>query len=149
MENEILTTNESPNTTGRFNETPYLISKLKVIDETTEKFYWEKLKNEILLKDYSLNANKFEVFEIFDFENDYEIVKDKLAKFLKEPEQIIISWFTNEKSLLIDSPTFIEYWEEFFSSSADDLVIFSKNFNWVIYIAHYECLQLGYGMKNS
>ena len=149
MEKDILTTNESPNITGRFNDSPILINKLKVVAEVSEKRYWEKLKDNILLKDYSLNTDKFEVFEIFDFENNYESVKDKLLEIFKEPDEIILSWFTNEKSLLIDSNTFIENWEEFFSPSQDDLIIFSKNFNWVIYITHYECFQFGYGIKNS
>jgi len=145
---EVITTSENPNVTHRFDQKLNLISKLKVIDETSEKLFWERLKDGILLNDYSLNIDKFEQFEKFNFEGDYEKITERLNNIFKEPEQIILSWFTSERSLLTDSASFIQNWEYFFSPSADDLLIFNKNFNWLIYIAHYEYFYFGQGMKS-
>ena len=127
----------------RFDSHEEIIVKLKVIDNATEKIVWNKLKDGILLENYSLNMDKFIEFEEIEFSADYSIVTKKITDFFKGHEQLILTWFSNEKSLTTDSNTFIQNWEDFYSPSADDLVVVNKDFDWVIYIAHYEVFRLG------
>ncbi len=140
---EIITTEENPNCSHRFDSHEEIIVKLKVIDNATEKIVWNKLKDGILLENYSLNMDKFIEFEEIEFSADYSIVTKKITDFFKGHEQLILTWFSNEKSLTTDSNTFIQNWEDFYSPSADDLVVVNKDFDWVIYIAHYEVFRLG------
>ena len=139
---EIITTEENPNCSHRFDSHEEIIVKLKVIDNATEKIVWNKLKDGILLENYSLNMDKFIEFEEIEFSADYSIVTKKITDFFKGHEQLILTWFSNEKSLTTDSNTFIQNWEDFYSPSADDLVVVNKDFDWVIYITHYEVFQL-------
>ena len=140
---EIITTEENPNCSHRFDSHEEIIVKLKVIDNATEKIVWNKLKDGILLENYSLNMDKFIEFEEIEFSADYSIVTKKITDFFKGHEQLILTWFSNEKSLTTDSNTFIQNWEDFYSPSADDLVVVNKDLDWIIYITHYEVLQFG------
>ena len=103
---EIITTEENPNCSHRFDSHEEIIVKLKVIDNATEKIVWNKLKDGILLENYSLNMDKFIEFEEIEFSADYSIVTKKITDFFKGHEQLILTWFSNEKSLTTDSNTF-------------------------------------------
>lgn len=140
---EIKITDENPNISRRFDKNEEIISRIKVIDKSTEELLWDKLKGGIILENYTLNKDKFLNFEELDFSADYSIVTKKIADLFKDNEQLILTWFSNEKSLTTDSNTFIHNWEDFFSPSVDDLVVVNKNLDWVIYITHYEVFLLG------
>ena len=105
---EIITTEENPNCSHRFDSNEGIIVKLKVIDNTTEKIVWNKLKDGILLENYSLNKDKFIEFEEIEFSADYSIVTKMITDFFKGHEQLILTWFSNVKSLTTDSNTFIQ-----------------------------------------
>ena len=140
---EIRITDENPNLSRCFDKNVELISRIKVIDNATEKILWDKLKDGILSENYSLNKDKFSNFEELEFGADYSIVTQRITNFFKNKKQLILAWFSNEKSLTTDSNTFIANCEDFFCPSADDLVVVNKNLHWVIYITHYEVFQLG------
>lgn len=141
---EIKITDENPNISQRFDDNLEIVARINVIDKATEELLWSRLKDGILLENYSLNKDMFLIFEELDFSSDYIIVTQRMTDFFKDnEEQLILTWFSNEKSLTTDSNTFIHNWEDFFSPSADDLVVVNKNLDWVIYIAHYEVFQLG------
>ena len=145
MEKEIIIniTDENPNASGRFNDNEKIISSIKVIDKLSEELLWQKLKNGIVLENYSLNKDKFVNYEEYDFDSDYNIVTRCLNEFFKVDQEIILTWVSNEKTLLTNSNTFIDNWEDFYSPSIDDLIVVNNKIDFVIYIAHYESFQFG------
>ncbi len=131
----------------RFEEKTGVIKKLKVLSKDIEKKIWNKLIEVEIIKDYSMNPIKFEDYEFFEFSNNYDLVLDKLNSFKNLKEEVVLIWFASQNSILTDFETFKENWDYFFYPSSDDLVIINKDWKWVIYLSHYEVMEIGVKIK--
>jgi len=143
---ELHITSEKPDIVWRFEDKEEVLKKIKVLDKETENLIWNKLKGDSIIPDYILNESKFETFESIEFRDNYDLVTDRLKELFKTSSinvKVVLTWFSSGQSFLTDLKTFMDNWDDFFYPSSDDLVIIHENWNWVIYIAHFECFQLG------
>ncbi len=129
----------------RFEDKKEVLEKLIVLNNHTESEIWNKLKSNDFLESYSLNKDKFEVFETIEFKNNYELVSNKLSELSNH--KIILTWFSGNETLVTDMNTFRNNWDDFFYPSSDDLLIIKEDWDWIIYISHFECLQYGSKIK--
>lgn len=137
------TTFETPDIEYRFDNKVDVLKKLKVIEKEIANLIYDKLKAESFIQDYSLNKDKFEVFEIIEFKDNYGLITKKLNDLIKNNDNVILTWFSGQHTLLTDSKTFIENWDCFFYPSSDDLIVINETWNWIIYFAHFESFQFG------
>lgn len=137
------TTFDTPDIDYRFDGKVTILKKIKVLDKEVENLIWDKLKSDNFVKDYSLNKDKFEVFEIIEFKDKYGLITKRLNELTKTNDKVILTWFSGQHTLLTDSKTFIENWDSFFYPSSDELIVINETWNWIIYIAHFESFQFG------
>jgi hypothetical protein len=139
-----------PDIYWRFEDNQRVLEKIKVLDKEADSLIWNKLKGDSFLPGYSLNENKFETFESIEFSDNYDLVTDKLKELLKTSStnvKVILTWFSDGRSYLTDLKTFIDNWDDFFYPSSDDLVVINENWDWIIYLAHFESFQFGEKIK--
>lgn len=140
-------TPEKPDIDWRFHGNEGVLTKLKAVDKQTGDLIWEKLKNENFISDYVLNRDKFEIFETIEFGDNYESVTNRLKELPKTNDKIVLTWFSVQHAILTDWETFVDNWDDFFYPSSDDLIVVNENWDWIIYIAHFESFQMGRGVK--
>jgi hypothetical protein len=145
-------TSDKPDIDWRFDDNQNVLEKIKVVDKETENFIWDKLKGDGFILDYELNEDKFETFESIEFGDNYELVTTRLKQLLKTTsnnDKVILTWFSARHSFLTDLKTFVDNWDDFFYPSSDDLVVITENWDWIIYIAHFESFQFGQRIKSK
>lgn len=140
---------DKPDIAWRFEDKEYVLRKIRVLDREAENLIWDLLKTEKFLLPYELNKDKFKNFETIEFADNYESVTIRLREILETDEEIILTWASDGHSLLTDSMTFIDNWDDFFYPSSDDLIVINCSKDWIIYIAHFESFQFGQGIKTK
>ncbi|MET4084251.1 hypothetical protein ABIB40_004227 [Pedobacter sp. UYP30] len=132
----------------RFEDNKEVLEKLIILDKHAESAIWNKLKSNVFLESYSLNKDKFKDFETIEFKNNYELVSKKLSELSNQINQkIILTWFSENETLITDMDTFKNNWDSFFQPSSDDRLIIREDWDWIIYLSHFECLQYGSKIK--
>lgn len=143
---------DKPDIDWRFDDKLQVLEKIKVIDKETENLIWGKLKGDNLIKDHELNEHMFDTFESIEFGDSYDLVTIRLKELFPTAStnnKIVLTWFSARHSFLTDLKTFIDNWDNFFYPSSDDLVVTNENWDWIIYIAHFESFQIGRGIKTE
>jgi hypothetical protein len=143
---------EKPDIDWRFDNKQQVLEKIKVLDTETENIIWDKLKGDNFIHDYELNENKFETFENIEFSNNYDRVTTRLKELFKNTstnDKVVLTWFSARHSFLTDLKTFVDNWDDFFYPSSDDIIVINETWDWIIYIAHFECFQFGQRLKTK
>lgn len=139
---------DKPGIDWRFDDKEVL-KKIKVVDKEAENLIWDRLKSDNFIQDYTLNKDKFEIFETIEFADNYDDVTIRLKELSIKNDKILLIWFSAQHTLLTDWKTFIDNWDDFFYPSSDDLIVINENWDWIIYIAHFESFQFGRGIKTK
>lgn len=140
-------TSKKPDIAWRFEDNEEVLENVKVVDKQTENLIWEKIKAENFIVNYSLNKGKFETLETMDFGDNYDLVTKKLKELPNTNDKIVLTWFSEQHTLVTDWKTFSENWDDFFYPSSDDLLVINENGHWIIYFAHFQSFQIGQGIK--
>jgi len=133
----------------RFNNKLKVLEKIKVVDKETENIIWNILKTDSFILDYALNENKFKKFERIESHDNYILVTNTLKNLTKTNDKVVLTWFSGQHTLFTDLKTFVDNWADFFYPSSDDLIVANENWDWIIYIAHFESFQFGQGIKTE
>jgi hypothetical protein len=140
---------DKPHIYWRFDDKLDVLNKIKVIDEAAASLIWDRLNTGNFITDYALNKDRFDTFETIEFADNYDSVTKRLKELAQTNDNIVLTWFSAQHTLLIDLKTFTDNWDDFFYPSSDDLVVIHKNWDWIIYIAHFESFQIGQGIKTK
>lgn len=140
---------DKPDIDWRFDDKLEVLSKINVIDKAAESLIWDRLKADNFIADYTLNKKKFETFETIEFADNYDSVTNRLKELAQTNDNIVLTWFSAQHTLLTDWKTFTDNWDDFFYPSSDDLIVINETWDWMIYIAHFESFQLGRGIKTE
>jgi len=140
---------DKPDIGWRFDDNEEVLKCIKVVDKETGDLIVEKLKAGNFILDYALSKDKFEIFEIIEFSDDYNLVTKKLKELLRTNDKIVLTWFSGQQTLLTDWKTFTDNWDDFFYPSSDDLLVISQTWDLIIYISHFESFQIGQRIKSK
>lgn len=145
-------TSDTPDIKWRFDDKQQVYEKIKVLDKEIDNLIWDKLKDDIFYTDYNVNESKFETFESIEFSDNYKLVTARLKELFKTNStnvEVVLTWFSSGHSFLTDLKTFTDNWDDFFYPSSDDLIVINENWDWIIYISHFESFQLGQKIKTK
>ena len=131
----------------RFEGKECILENIDVLDEKINEAIWYNLKNQDIIKNYALNQDKFDRSEEFQFKHDYSLVKERLRKLKSGDEKVILTWASGP-TILVNFKVFVENWKDFYYPSSDDIVVVN-NHDWIIYLSHFESIQVGENLKNK
>lgn len=106
----------------------------------------DRLIDEKTIEKFSINKDKFELFEEIFFVDNYDSVSSKLKKMNNLKDKVILTYLSGE-SFYLDFDVFVDNWLDFYYPSSDDILIINEKRNWIIYLTHFESFQLGHGRK--
>lgn len=144
--NKYITT-ENPEIAWRFQDNIGVLKDVQVLSIEANSILWNKILENKIIKDFSLNKEKFESVEEKLFDNEDDQVTKQLKEFKNKEDKVILLW-DNSQALITNLETFVENWKYFFYPVSDDLLIINTSQNWIIYISHFKCFQCGLGIKN-
>lgn len=131
----------------RFEGKECVLESIVVLDEKINEAIWDYLKNQGIIQDHAINRDKFDRFEEHHFAHDYSWVKEKLRKLNSIDEKVILTWASGQ-TILVSYKVFVKNWTDFYYPSSDDIVVIN-NHDWIIYLSHFESIQVGENLKNK
>jgi hypothetical protein len=132
------------NIADRFDHKPELLSRLSIISTDFESAIWEKLKNENFTDKYELLSTNFRIFRTTEFAKDYDAISHQLRPLKETAGKVLLTWASGMISPIVtDIATFTDNWDDFYYPSSDDLIAISEGWDWIVYLAHYECFFFG------
>ena len=143
LENYVTSTNLEID--WRFEDKKEILTGIKILDKLAYELIWDKLFSNNIVDKFTLNRNKFKVFEEKEFKHDYSWTSTRLKEFANRKDEIILIWATGQ-AILTDLQTFINNWDDFYYPGSDDLFIINSKKDWIVNLTHYECFQFGHGV---
>lgn len=134
-------------TDPKYNVLPnYHLKDLKPLDKVASRFLFDYLKSKDLHNDLPFKSGFFKRTESIEItENNTIRVKEWLLKFgLNTENQVLLSWDL-EKAMILPFGLLVEYFDDFYYSTSDDLTVFQKDLNWALFFFHAD--QIFYGTK--
>ncbi len=138
---------ESPEIAWRFLDNIDVIKDVQVLNTEVNNILWNKILESKIIKDFSLNKEKFESIEEILFKNEDDQVTKRFKELQNREDKVILLWAVGQ-ALITKLETFVENWRDFFYPGADDLLIINTSQDWIIYISHFECFQCGKGIND-
>jgi hypothetical protein len=130
---------------SKYNALPdYHLESLKPLDKVAAKFLYDYIKTMDLHKDIPFKIDIFKHIDSIEIKdnNDNE-VKDWLLKYgLDSNDEIFLSWDI-DNAMIIPFGLLVEYFDDFYYSSSDNLTVFQKDLNWALLFFHTDIIYFG------
>ena len=118
--------------------------QLKPLNQTASDFLNEKITDKQLHRDRPFKKGFFNKIENIEITagNDEGIREWLSALDIPLDKQVFLSW-DNSTNMIAPWGLVIQYFDDFYYPSSDDLTIFDQTLNWAVLFAHYDVIYYG------
>ena len=122
----------------------YHLKGLKPLGKQAAKFLFDYIKTNDLHGDMPFKKSFFKRIDIIEIkENNENEVKNWLFNCgLNSKEEIFLSW-DNGTAMIVSFGLLIEYFDDFYYSSSDNLTVFQENLDWALLFFHADQIYFG------